>query len=350
MSRTARPDGPDAHDGSDPTLPAAQARLERLRQAPLTVLGRLLDSSNATLLVRLEDGSGEHAVYKPIAGERPLWDFPDGHLAHREVAAWLVAQAGGWDLIPPTVLRGGPFGPGSVQLWVTQVPAEADEADATDETDAADETDDAEGAEGCPAGEVGDVGRERRDRPDAPTPADEREAAAQDIEVDTDVEHSDRYVDAFDPREVPRDWLAVLSGQLEDHRQVVVAHADRADLRSVAVLDAVLNNSDRKGTHLLAGTDGRLWGIDHGLTMHHQDKLRTVLWGWAGSPLAAADRARLDRLAARLAPDAPLTAALEELLTLEEIDALRGRVRRLRRRGSHPYPSSDWPSVPWPAL
>lgn len=283
---------------------------ERLRVAPLTVLGQLLDSSNTTLLTRLDDGSGEHAIYKPVAGERPLWDFPDGQLAFREVATYLVATAGGWDVVPPTVLRDGPFGPGSVQRWVTAVP-----------------TDEAAGASSAAAGQIGE-----------------------EIEVDTGVEHSDRYVDLFEPDGLPTGWLPVLSGQLHDGASVVVAHADRDDLRSVAVLDAVLNNSDRKGSHLLSGTDGRLWCIDHGVTLHTQDKLRTVLWGWAGRQLRSADRRHLEQLDACLAPRAPLAGALQELLTLDEVEALRRRVARLLREGRHPHPTPGWPSVPWPAL
>ena len=64
------------------------------------------------------DGVTAAVVYKPVRGERPLWDFPDGTLAGREVSAYLVSQATGWDVVPPTVMRDGPFGPGMCQLWV----------------------------------------------------------------------------------------------------------------------------------------------------------------------------------------------------------------------------------------
>jgi len=92
-----------------------------LRDGELTVEGRLVVASNATLLCRLSgsDGAGElRCVYKPVAGERPLWDFPDGTLAAREVAAYLVSEAAGWRLVPATILRDGPFGPGMCQLWI----------------------------------------------------------------------------------------------------------------------------------------------------------------------------------------------------------------------------------------
>ena len=97
--------------------------LDALRHGELTVQGRLVDASNATLLCQLEGGSlRADCVYKPVAGERPLWDFPDGTLAGREVAAYVVSQALGWSVVPPTVLREGPFGPGMCQLWVDTDP------------------------------------------------------------------------------------------------------------------------------------------------------------------------------------------------------------------------------------
>jgi uncharacterized repeat protein (TIGR03843 family) len=98
--------------------------LELLRRGDVAVEGRLVDASNATLFceVRL-DGLRAGCVYKPIAGERPLWDFPDGTLAGREVAAYLVSEASGWGIVPPTVLRDGPYGPGMCQLWMEVDPA-----------------------------------------------------------------------------------------------------------------------------------------------------------------------------------------------------------------------------------
>lgn len=93
--------------------------LTLLRRGEIAVEGRLVDASNATLLARIShEGLDATCVYKPVAGERPLWDFPDGTLAGREVASYLVSEATGWDVVPPTVLRDGPFGPGMVQLWM----------------------------------------------------------------------------------------------------------------------------------------------------------------------------------------------------------------------------------------
>ncbi|GAA1591316.1 SCO1664 family protein [Actinomadura kijaniata] len=94
-----------------------------LARGRLTVEGRLVQASNATLYCQVEwEGLRAACVYKPVAGERPLWDFPDGTLAEREVAAYEVARATGWDLVPPTVHRDGPYGPGMVQLWVEPDP------------------------------------------------------------------------------------------------------------------------------------------------------------------------------------------------------------------------------------
>ncbi len=95
------------------------AALELLAQGDLAVEGRLVVASNATLYCTIRHGGTAAAcVYKPVAGERPLWDFPHGTLAGREVAAYAVSRAAGWDLVPPTVYRDGPFGPGMCQLWI----------------------------------------------------------------------------------------------------------------------------------------------------------------------------------------------------------------------------------------
>jgi uncharacterized repeat protein (TIGR03843 family) len=119
--------GPQTDDGE-------QATLELLTQGTLDIEGRLVDASNATLYctitidrpeARPKNPKGAKrqqatvaCVYKPIAGERPLWDFPAGTLAGREVAAYAVSRAAGWDVVPPTVMRDGPFGPGMCQLWI----------------------------------------------------------------------------------------------------------------------------------------------------------------------------------------------------------------------------------------
>ena len=104
------------------SLPAPLAEpdaLELLAHGQITVEGRMAAASNATLYAEVAwQGVSGHCIYKPTAGERPLWDFPQDTLSKREVAAYLVSVATGWDVVPPTVWRDGPFGPGSVQLWV----------------------------------------------------------------------------------------------------------------------------------------------------------------------------------------------------------------------------------------
>lgn len=295
------------------TRPGAAPEDEhRLATAELTVLGRLGEASNAVFLVTVgHQEPATHGIYKPIAGERPLWDFPDGHLAHREVAAYLISAAGGWDLIPATVLREGPYGPGSLQHWVTHRPTSGDPVE--------------DGAAGG-------------DGPTGGNDVTSLESVSPDI-----------VIAPMGP--APEGYLPVLTGQLPDGTPVQVAHADRDDLAALAVLDAVLNNSDRKGSHVLRDRDGGLWGVDHGVSLHADNKLRTVLWGWQGQPIGAADQARLDRLARALSdPTDPLTSALEPLLTHDEITALTDRVHQLREGGRYPDPPHSWPSVPWPPL
>jgi uncharacterized repeat protein (TIGR03843 family) len=106
-------DSGDARTGPDAST------LDLLTNGTLEIEGRLVVASNATLYCTVRNAGREAAcVYKPVAGERPLWDFPAGSLAGREVAAYAVSTAAGWHLVPPTVLRDGPFGPGMCQLWI----------------------------------------------------------------------------------------------------------------------------------------------------------------------------------------------------------------------------------------
>jgi uncharacterized repeat protein (TIGR03843 family) len=252
----------------------------------LEVLGRITESSNLAVVARISSVPGGHVIYKPVRGERPLWDFPDGTLAGREVAAQVVSELGGWDVVPPTVLRDGPLGPGSVQLWI-----------------------------GDPFDPVDD----------------------------------DLVVDLVPEGRTPDGWHAVFDGETPGGSAVTVVHSGADDVRSLAVLDAALNNSDRKGSHCLRDRAGRLWAIDHGVTFSPTPKLRTVLWGWAGEPIAEADLARLSRLSDALADEEPRQRLLA-LLPEDDVDALGQRVRRLIDRGVHPFPSPDWPSVPWPPL
>jgi uncharacterized repeat protein (TIGR03843 family) len=195
-----------------------------------------------------------HAVYKATIAERPLFDFPIGTLAKREVAAFVVSEAMGWGIVPPTVLRDGPFGEGMVQQWI----------------------------------------------------------------------HHDDAVDLV---------------------EMVVGDDPR--LRRMAVFDAVVNNTDRKVGHLLPLPDGHVHGVDHGVTFSTEPKLRTVLWGWMGTPFEIDELDGLERVRTALA--GPLVPALRDLIAPEEITATRRRVASLLRFRRFPRPSPNWPAVPWPA-
>jgi uncharacterized repeat protein (TIGR03843 family) len=129
---------------------------------------------------------------------------------------------------------------------------------------------------------------------------------------------------------------------------LLVVHEDSPALRAVAVFDAVINNGDRKGGHLV-WEGSVIRGFDHGVSLHTENKLRTVLWGWAGQALPAGEVTRLRELARRLAEE-PLAGQLGELLTAHEVGALRARVERLLAQRAYPLPSQDWPAIPWPLL
>ena len=145
---------------------------------------------------------------------------------------------------------------------------------------------------------------------------------------------------------VPEGFLHVFDG-LDDRDHVVsLVHEDTPELRRMAVFDAVVNNADRKGGHVLAMTGGHRYGVDHGLTFHVEHKLRTVLWGWAGDLLTDEDRTCLEHLADRL--DADLGERLGDLVTWHEVEATRRRVKRLLRVGTLPEPGQGWRAIPWP--
>jgi uncharacterized repeat protein (TIGR03843 family) len=124
---------------------------------------------------------------------------------------------------------------------------------------------------------------------------------------------------------------------------------DHPGLARIAAFDVVTNNADRKAGHCLAGPDGRVWAIDHGLCFHVQHKLRTVLWDLAGTRLEARDLADLEALAAEAAGGGPLAAALGELLDGDEVAALARRARALVRAGRLPAPRGER-AYPWPLV
>jgi uncharacterized repeat protein (TIGR03843 family) len=265
-----------------PVLPTDPAALPLLHRGRLEVTGRIIDASNATLLCTVHcDGVSAECVYKPIRGERPLWDVPDGTLAGREVASWLLSEATGWSLVPPTVLRSGPLGPGMVQLW-----------------------------------------------------------------VDTKDEHG--LVDVVSLDAVPRGWRTVLRAQDRYGRPALLVHADTEGMRQLAVLDVLLNNADRKGGHVLAGLDGCVYGVDHGICLHRENKLRTVLWGFLGDRLSPTVLEVLRRVRSEL--DGALGVALAEHLTRAEVRAVGDRADQLLTTKTFPAPNGNWPAIPWPAF
>ncbi|WP_235735984.1 SCO1664 family protein [Nocardioides alcanivorans] len=247
-----------------------------IADGPLELRGRVMPASNATFLATIGE---TQVVYKPIRGERPLWDFPDGTLADREVAAHLVSEALGWSVVPRTILREGPHGPGMVQIW--QEPDEGQSA-----------------------------------------------------------------VDVVPEGNVPDGMLHVLDAWDDRDRPVSLAHEDSAALRRMAIFDVLVNNGDRKGGHVLAMTDGHRYGVDHGVSFHVENKLRTVLWGWAGEPLAAEESAGV----AAVVADVRLHDALHEHLSVAEVAAFVTRGEKLLREAAFPRPSADWPAIPWPAF
>jgi uncharacterized repeat protein (TIGR03843 family) len=261
--------------------------LDVLAFGEIEIEGRLVDASNVALRGQIELGDiRTQVIYKPVRGERSLWDFPDGTLAAREAAAFVLSAVGGWELVPPTVLREGPLGPGSVQLWVDAV----------------------EGA-------------------------------------------NESLIDVVAPSELAPGWLPVLEAELSDGTEVVVAHADRPELASAAVFDVVINNADRKGSHLVLDRSGSLWGFDHGVSCHTEPKLRTVLWGWMGQPLPESELARLEALSGWLTnPRSPASRTLAGLLTQAEVDAVGRRIASLLATGRFPQPNSHGPAIPWPPL
>jgi uncharacterized repeat protein (TIGR03843 family) len=268
-----------------PPAPPPDEELVVLREGHLAVEGRIMPASNATFFGAVTLGEQRvQCVYKPVAGERPLWDFPDGTLANREVAAYAVSQALGWDVVPPTILREGPAGPGMVQAWREPDPAQL-------------------------------------------------------------------AVDLVPERKVPSGYLHVLDAYDSRDRPVSLVHENTAPLRRMAVFDVVVNNADRKGGHVLAMTSGHRYGVDHGVSFHVEDKLRTVLWGWAGEPLDRADAAAVTTLVERLADRGDeLDAVLADLLAPHEQAAMLARCADLLAAGAMPLPSQRRPAIPWPAF
>ena len=226
---------------------------ETLSIGDIKVIGRLIDASNATLMGEIvSPNSSIKVIYKPIAGEKPLWDFQDGNLAFREYCAFLVSDLSGFNIVPATILRDGPFGLGMVQQW---------------------------------------------------------------IEIDRTVD-------------------VVEFGQSEDRQ-----------LRKLALFDSIINNTDRKYGHLLIDSDKKLFGCDHGVSFHSQNKLRTVIWQFAGQKFTTEEMALLERTR-----EVDFNGVFENYLTDIEVSAFLDRINALIASGTFPFPSDEWPAIPWPPV
>ena len=255
------PDPPPAEEAVNPFRPREpvddEVAVEILSDGEIQVLGRMPWTSNATFLVDItHPDTGDEpllqGVYKPGRGERPLHDFPAG-LYRREAAAWELAHQLGWGLVPPTIIRDGPFGEGSVQLYM------------------------------------------------------------------------------------PCDY--------EQHYFTLRDDPDRFDdLRRLAIFDLLANNTDRKSGHVLAGSDGRLWAIDNALCFHHQFKVRTVIWDFAGEPIGEGPTADMIRLV-----EDGLSPILSGLLDTFERDAVLIRARAIVEAGELPADATGR-RVPWPLV
>jgi hypothetical protein len=229
---------------------------QALENGEISLQGQFLLGSNYTFLVTIRHGDlAFPAVYKPMRGEQPLWDFPPASLAGREVAAYLLSEALGFGFVPLTVLRDGPYGPGSLQQYIEYNPR--------------------------------------------------------------------LHYFTFKP-------------------------ADRLRLLPVALFDLLVNNADRKGSHVLfQKRTRRLFAIDHGLCFHFQDKLRTVIWDFAGEPIPAELLEALRSFQERLEE---VFSLLGEYLLPQELSALGSRLEALLTNPVFPLPPQDRRAFPYPPL
>jgi len=239
---------------------AVESVLEPLQNSEIELEGEFVHGHNYTFLVKVKQGEGDSffAVYKPQQGEQPLWDFPANTLAHREAAAFLVSQGLGWNLVPPTVYReDGPFGPGSLQLFV---------------------------------------------------------------------EH--------DP----------------NHHYFNFSDAEFQTLRPVVLFDLLINNADRKGGHMIFGEDEHLWLIDHGLCFNVEEKLRTVIWDFAGEPVPEDLCTAIESFRQKLDPPSEFLDKLKTHLAPDEIQALIARTDHWQPCKQFPHPPQDRRAYPFPPV
>jgi hypothetical protein len=239
--------------------PDPELILSTLSTGEIELQGRFVWGSNSTFLVNVICSSlSLPAIYKPIRGERPLWDFPAASLAKREVAACLVSDALGWQLVPPTVYRPeGPFGKGSLQLFI--------------------------------------------------------------------------------PHDAQRHYFNL-------------TEAEKECLKSVACFDLLINNADRKGSHILFDESGHLWAIDHGICFHRDYKLRTVIWDFIGQPIPVDLLNSIEAFLSGLDEGADDFTSMHKWLTIPEIHALRRRGLQILDDPTFPPPRGEDRPYPYPPL
>lgn len=124
----------------------------------------------------------------------------------------------------------------------------------------------------------------------------------------------------------------------------------REEMLKIAAFDALVNNTDRKGGHILEDSSGTIWCIDHGVTFHEEPKLRTVVWDFVDEPIPPMILRDLENLRPKLRGNEDLRCKLEPLLSRTELRALESRLNRLLRDGVYPSPPEDWPHIPWPPV
>lgn len=237
--------------------------LKNLKDGEIFIEGQFMWGSNYTFLVRIHNNNDIFkAVYKPIRGEQPLWDFPTKSLAKRETAAFEICEALNWNFVPPTVYRGNaPYGPGSLQYFIDHDP---------------------------------------------------------------------------------------------EYHYFKFSDNDRQKLRPIAIFDLVVNNADRKGSHVFFDNDNNIWAIDHGICFHVVDKLRTVIWDFAGEEIPGSLIVDIQKLKNTIMTKKKGEMQLFEKLNLyleqEEIKMLISRIDHLCKNQQFPYPLSHRRSFPWPSL
>jgi hypothetical protein len=232
---------------------------EILTDGEIKLQGQFVMGNNYTFLVTVTRNKETiQAVYKPSRGEQPLYDFPKESLSRREVAAYQVSEALGWNLVPVTVLKNeGPFGEGSLQFFIEHDP--------------------------------------------------------------------DKHYFNFND-----DLLA--------------------KLKPVAVFDLLINNADRKGGHILVDAQEKIWLIDHGLCFHEEEKLRTVIWDFAGEPIPTELWEGLNKFISNLKEEGALFKRLAALINLQELNALQLRAEHLLAEGCFPSPPTDRRAFPFPPV